>query len=102
MTFYRLANMERFGIAADDEPRPAIRGERMEVGYYRYPAGTRKPPHVHPEEQIVTVIKGKLGYRVGAETKILGPGDAVHIPPNVDHENWSLDEEVEFVSCKNL
>jgi quercetin dioxygenase-like cupin family protein len=102
MAFYRLANMERVGIAADDEPRPAIRGEHMEVGYYRYPAGTRKPPHTHPEEQIVTVIRGMLGYRVGTETKILGPGDAVHIPPNVDHENWSLDEEVEFVSCKNV
>jgi quercetin dioxygenase-like cupin family protein len=101
MTFYRLANLERIGVATDDEPRPAVVGERMELGYYRYPPGTRKPPHSHPEEQIVAVIKGKLAYRVGAESRVLGPGDAVHIPANVDHENWSMDEEVEFVSCKN-
>jgi quercetin dioxygenase-like cupin family protein len=101
MPFYRLANLERIGVATDDEPRPAVVGERMELGYYRYPPGTRKPPHRHAEEQIVAVIKGKLAYRVGAESRVLGPGDAVHIPANIDHENWSMDEEVEFVSCKN-
>lgn len=103
MPFYRLANMERVGVSASDrEPRPGIRGKRIELGYYRYPPGTRKPAHQHAEEQIVAVIKGKLGYRIGDESKVLGPGDAVYIPANVDHENWSLDEEVEFVSCKDL
>lgn len=101
MPFYRLANLERVGVANGDEPRPAVRGDHIELGYYRYPPGTRKPPHSHAEEQIVAVIKGKLAYRVGDESRVLGPGDAVHIPANVDHENWSLDEEVEFVSCKN-
>lgn len=102
MSFYRLTNLERIGVAVNDEPRPAVRGEHMEFGLYRYPPGTRKPPHAHPEEQIVAVIKGKLAYRIGSESKILGPGDAAHIPANVDHENWSLDEEVEFFSCKNI
>src|SRR4051794_19448784 len=101
MPFYRLANLERIGVATGDEPRPAVVGERMELGYYRYPPQTHKPPHRHAEEQIVAVIKGKLAYRVGEESRLLGPGDAVHIPANVDHENWSMDEEVEFVSCKN-
>jgi quercetin dioxygenase-like cupin family protein len=104
MAFYTLANLERIGAAAigDSEQRPAIRGEHVELGYYRYPPATRKPPHVHPEEQLVAVIKGRLGYRVAGETKILGPGEAVYIPANVEHDNWSLDEEVEFISCKNL
>jgi quercetin dioxygenase-like cupin family protein len=102
MPFYRFTNLERVGVASNDEPRPAICGEHMELGFYRYPAGTRKPPHTHPEEQIVAVIKGKLAYRIGNESRILGPGEAAHIPANVDHENWSLDEEVEFFSCKNI
>ncbi|MCC6533013.1 MAG: cupin domain-containing protein [Burkholderiales bacterium] len=103
MTFYRLAELERIGTAVDAKSageRPAIRGERMELGYYRYPAGTRKAPHAHPQEQIVAVIKGRLGYRVGADVRILGPGEAVRIPPNVEHDNWALDEDVEFISCK--
>ena len=104
MAFYRLSNLERVGAAsADDrEQRPAVRGERMEMGYYRYPPGTKKQAHSHPEEQIVAVLKGKLGYRVAGETRIIGPGEAVCIPANVEHDNWSLDEEVQFLSCKNL
>ncbi len=101
MPFYRYTDLERTGIAMDAAPRPAIKGEHIEFGFYRYPAGTRKPPHTHPEEQIIAVLKGRLAYRIGTEEKILGPGDAAHIPANVDHENWSLDEEVEFFSCKN-
>ena len=103
MAYYRLRNLERIGIAeSENEQRPAICGERLELGYYRYPPNTKKHSHSHPEEQIVTVIKGKLGYCVAGETKILGPGEAVYIPANVEHNNWSFDEEVEFVSCKNL
>jgi quercetin dioxygenase-like cupin family protein len=103
MTFYRLANLERTGVATKESgQQPAIRGERMEMGYYRYPAGTKKPPHSHPEEQIVAVIRGNLGYSVAGDIRILGPGEAVYIAANVEHENWSVDGEVEFVSCKNL
>ena len=104
MAFYRLSNLERVGAAevGSTEQRPAVRGETMELGYYRYPPGTRKPAHSHPEEQIVAVLKGKMGYRVADETRVLGPGDAVCIPANVEHDNWSLDEEVEFLSCKNV
>ena len=104
MTFYRLNDLKRIGAAATDsvEQRPAVRGKQLELGYYRYPPGTRKPAHTHPEEQIVAVLKGKMGYRVAGETRILGPGEAVCIPANVEHDNWSLEEEVEFLSCKNL
>ena len=103
MAFYRLSNLERIGVASSDsEQRPAVRGAQLELGYYRYLPGTKKPAHRHPEEQIVAVIKGKLGYRVAGETRILAAGDAVCIPANVEHDNWALDEEVEFFSCKNL
>ena len=101
--FYRLADLTRVGAAALDatETRPAIHGEHLEVGYYRYPAGTVKPPHRHPEEQVVFVVKGRLGYRVAGETRILAPGEAVCIPAGVEHDNWALEEDVEFISCKN-
>lgn len=103
MTFYRLENFECIGVDANQTGRrPAIRGERLELGYYRYPPGTKKAPHSHPEEQMVAVIRGKLGYSVAGETCILGPGEAVDIKANAEHENWSVEGEVEFVSCKNL
>ena len=103
MTFYRLTDLTRTGAAPPgaSEERPAIHGRRLEVGYYHYPAGTIKPPHRHPEEQVVVVVRGRLGYRVAGETRILGPGEAVCIASGVEHDNWALDEDVEFISCKN-
>ncbi len=104
MTFYYLAEFERTGVSPNDsaEERPTIRGDRIEVSYYRYPAGTVKKPHTHPEEQIIIVLKGSMGYRVKGQEKILGPGEVVRIPANEEHDNWALDEEVEFISCKDL
>jgi quercetin dioxygenase-like cupin family protein len=79
-----------------------IRGERIEVGCYRYPPGTGAKPHRHPEEQVINVLAGKLRVRVGEEERILGPGDAVHIPPSTEHEAWAVEGEVEILSCKDI
>lgn len=48
------------------------------------------------------MLKGRIRSRVGREEKILGPGEAVHIPANVEHENWAIEGEVEFISCKDV
>jgi quercetin dioxygenase-like cupin family protein len=39
---------------------------------------------------------------VGGEERILGAGDAVLIPPNIEHEASTVDGEVEVISCKNI
>ena len=39
---------------------------------------------------------------MGREEKVLSPGEAVYIPANVEHENWSLGENVEFINCKDV
>ncbi len=104
-TFYKLAGMERSVITPEHSTAegPTIKGEKVEVGYYRYPPGTGANPHAHPEEQVITVLKGRMRSQVaGGEVKILGPGEAVYIPANVEHTNWSVEEEVEFISCKDV
>jgi quercetin dioxygenase-like cupin family protein len=104
MTFYNLSEMRRTVITPEHSTAegPTIKGRRIEVGYYRYPAGTGAKPHAHPEEQVITVLKGRIRSRVGREERILGPGEAVHIPANVEHENWAIEGEVEFISCKDV
>jgi quercetin dioxygenase-like cupin family protein len=104
ITFLKLTEMQRSVITPEHSTAegPTIKGRRIEVGYYRYPAGTGAKPHAHPEEQVITVLKGRIRSRVASEEKILGPGEAVYIPANVEHENWSLGEEVEFISCKDV
>jgi quercetin dioxygenase-like cupin family protein len=49
--------------------------------------GARVPPaHSHSgNEEIVYVLEGRLDYRVGDETRTLGPGDRMHTPRGVVH-----------------
>src|SRR5574341_252904 len=81
---------------------PTVKGAKIEVGCYRYPPGTGAKPHRHPEEQVINVLAGKLRVRVGREERILGPGDAVHILPNAEHEARAVEGEVEILSCKDI
>ena len=106
MTFYKLSEMGRTVITPEHSSAegPTIKGKKIEVGYYRYPAGTGANTHAHPQEQVITVLKGKITSQVsGGEEKILGPGEAVYIPAGVEHKNWAVgDEDVEFISCKDV
>ena len=90
MTFYRLSEMQRTVITPEHSTAegPTIKGRRIE--------------EERGEEQVITVLKGRIRSRVGREETVLGPGEAVHIPANVEHENWAIEEEVEFISCKDV
>jgi quercetin dioxygenase-like cupin family protein len=79
---------------------PAIKGEKIEVALIHYPAGTVAKPHTHPNEQVQVVMKGKARYRLGKDEKVLGPGEAVLIPANTEHEVEIL-EDMEVINCKD-
>jgi quercetin dioxygenase-like cupin family protein len=104
MPFYRLSEIRKTVISPhySTAEGPTIKGTKIEIGRYRYPAGTGAKPHRHPQEQVINVLAGRLRVRVGQEERILGPGDAVHVPPNVEHEAWTVDGEAEILSCKDI
>jgi quercetin dioxygenase-like cupin family protein len=103
MPFYKWSEMGKDKITPEYSSAygPNIRGEKIEVGLFFYPAGTQAKPHAHPNEQIMVILKGKGKWRVGNEEKILGPGDAVLMPANVEHEVQIL-EDLEIVNCKDV
>jgi len=76
-------------------------GEKIEVGLFFYPRGTEAKLHAHPNEQIMVILKGKGKWRIGKEEKVLGPGEAVLIPPNIEHEVHIL-EDLELINCKDV
>jgi quercetin dioxygenase-like cupin family protein len=80
---------------------PSIKGEKIEVAFISYPAGSVAKPHAHPNEQFQIVIKGKARYRVGEEEKVLGPGEVVLIPTNTEHEVKIL-EDLEVINAKDV
>ena len=56
-----------------------VHGEQSTLAVVELGPGAIVPEHQHPNEQLGLVIRGTLEFRVGSETKELGPGgDLVH------------------------
>jgi quercetin dioxygenase-like cupin family protein len=64
----------------------AIYGERLTLGVVELDPGSVVPEHRHENEQLGMVLTGSLTFRVGDESRQLGPGGTWSIPPNVPHE----------------
>jgi quercetin dioxygenase-like cupin family protein len=62
------------------------------------PGKARLAPHLHiTQDEHFTMLKGKLGARVGDEIYTLLPGQEVHLPRGVVHQWWNpTDDEVVF------
>ena len=43
------------------------------------------PRHQHPHEQLGVMLEGALELTIDKETRLLRPGDAYTIPPNLPH-----------------
>lgn len=68
-----------------------VLGDKLMVNFVRFDPNTEAPLHWHDEEQISFVVEGEFEFQVGEETRILRPGDAVVIPPNVPHSARTYD-----------
>jgi len=101
-SFFRWAEMKADFITPMYSPGrgPTITGERIEVSFMEFPAGTEAKPHSHPNEQIQVPLKGKIRGLAGAEV-VSGPGEVILIPALIQH--WaSMIEDYETVNCKNI
>jgi unsaturated pyranuronate lyase len=63
-----------------------VDGERLTLGIVELDAGAAVPEHRHDHEQLGMVLQGSVEFRVGDETRELGPGGTWRIPSNVPHE----------------
>jgi quercetin dioxygenase-like cupin family protein len=78
-----------------------VTGEQVELGVLRYKAGEGAHEHAHPQEQIFLVLSGRVRMTIGGETFELGPRELAHMPPNVPHRLYVL-EDAEVVSVKGV
>jgi len=65
-------------------------GENLMLSFLEMEEGCQVPEHSHPHEQAGLVLAGKLRFRIGAEERVMGPGDAFIIPPDAKH--WGVVE----------
>ena len=63
-----------------------VHGERITLGVIELDADSHVPEHQHENEQLGMCLSGSLVFRVGDESRELGPGDTWSIPGNVPHE----------------
>jgi unsaturated pyranuronate lyase len=63
-----------------------VHGERLTLGLVELDPGSVVPEHSHENEQLGIMVSGSVQFRVGDETRELGPGDTWSIPANTPHE----------------
>ncbi len=78
------------------EPVPGCKtrapfGENLMLSYMQLDAGAEVPLHSHPHEQGGILIKGRLEFTIGDETRVVEPGALFLIPPNVPHRAKAID-----------
>ena len=63
-----------------------VDGERLTLGVVELDPNAVAPEHRHDHEQLGMVLQGSVEFRVGEETRRLGPGGTWRIPSNVPHD----------------
>ena len=63
-----------------------VHGERVTFSVVELDPYAVVPEHRHEQEQLGMCVTGSLDFRVGGETRALGPGMTWSIPSNVPHE----------------
>jgi quercetin dioxygenase-like cupin family protein len=63
----------------------SVHGEHMTLGVVELDPGAVAPEHSHPHEQFGLILEGSAVFRIGDETKELGPGSFYVIPGDTPH-----------------
>ena len=74
--------------------------EQLQLVRVTMPAGKAHKFHRHPAlEEIIYVVSGRAEQWVGQERRLLGPGEAAHIPTDVVHGTYNAgDTELVFLA----
>ena len=70
----------------------AVTGGRLMANWVTIEPHREMPWHHHAHEQLGVMLEGALELTIGDETRLLRPGDAYAIPPNVPHGAVTHDE----------
>ena len=74
--------------------RQLIHTETMTLARVTLRQGALVPMHEHENEQIATVLEGRVRFVVGDDERVVEPGMTVPLPANVPHEVEALVDSV--------
>jgi len=74
-------------------------GQAVVIETFVQPDGFVAAAHVHPsQEERFEVLKGSVGFRIGREKLVAGPGQRMTVPAGTPHKFWNAgDDEAQFV-----
>lgn len=75
--------------------------EKQSLAEARLPVGASTTPHFHPRtEEIYYILEGTGSMQIDDETRDIGPGDAIAIPPGATHQITNTSDQVmKFLCC---
>lgn len=72
---------------------------RLHYIHVTLPPGAGHSFHHHPMEEVLHLLSGTAEQWIEQERHILGPGDALHIPPGIVHATFNRSEkDIEFIA----
>ena len=76
-------------------------GAAVVIETYVQPNGFVAAAHVHPsQEERFEVLRGTVGFRVGREKLVAGPGKRITVPAGPPHKFWTAGDEVAHFVCE--
>jgi quercetin dioxygenase-like cupin family protein len=89
MKYTNLEDIEEKEIVSGFKVR-FIHSENMTFSFWNIEKGAQLPAHSHPHEQVTNIIEGRFELTVDGESKKLGPGSVVIIPPHAVHSGKAM------------
>ena len=74
--------------------RQMLNGDAMTLARITLARGAVVARHSHPNEQIATVLSGRLRFRLGDEERVVAAGASLLIAGDVPHEVEALEDSV--------
>ena len=74
--------------------RQVLHTEHMTISRLTLTKGAVVPEHHHINEQVTTVVQGKLLFLMEGKEQIVNAGESLVIPPNVPHRVETLEDSI--------
>jgi mannose-6-phosphate isomerase-like protein (cupin superfamily) len=76
-------------------------GQAVVIETYVQPNGFVAAAHVHPsQEERFEVLSGEVGFKIGREKTVAGPGQRLVVPAGTPHKFWNAGEDVARFVCE--